>query len=115
MNKDSLAQNKDDSGESLQHYCAWQVLQRMYNIFLIYKLYILKASACTINEQEEEKKRKSKGGDSVVQSNEGGMLLYQAQHFIKHKGTVAALPIPGILGLNVIICASFIPVYTVRS
>lgn len=65
--------------------------------------------------KKRRKKRKSKGGDLVVQSNEGGMLLYQAQHFIKYKGTVAALPIPGILGLSVIICASFIPVYTVRS
>lgn len=115
MNKDSLAPNKDDSGESLWHGCVWQEWWGIYTyIFLIYILHILKASACIINEQERGEKRKRRE-DSVVQSIEGRMLWYQAQHFIKYKGTVAGLFILGILGLILIVCASFIPAYLIES
>lgn len=69
------------------------IMRNTHLFFLIYILYVLKASDCSINEQEERKKEE-KDGDSVVQSNEGGMLLYQAEHLIKRKGTVAALPTP---------------------
>jgi len=61
------------------------------------------------------RKKEKKRWNSVVQSKEGGMLLYQTQNFIKHRATVAALPIPGILGLIMLICASFIHVYPIRS
>lgn len=82
-------------------------------IYSSYILHRLKASACTINEQERGEKRKR--GDSVVQSIEGRILWYQAQHFIKYKGTVAAIFILGILGLILIVSTSFIPAYPIEN
>lgn len=76
----------------------------------MYSSCILKVSACTSNEQEEKKKGKKKEErrTQLCRAMKEKCIRLRFSQNMK-----AALPMPGILVLILIICVSFIPGYPV--